>query len=234
MSRSAVSSLDARLRTIASFVRQGSRLADVGCDHGYLICALTADGVILGGIACDINEKPLNQARHEIERLHLSDKIACRLGDGLSVVQENEADDIVIAGMGGETIAEILSECRWKQLDDKRFLLQPMTRAPYLRRWLCTHGFEILAERACVCGDHAYTVMQTRFTGKRCQLGEYDLYCYAGELTCDVSAEAKRFLNRAVYALRKQERGIERSDPAHASALRRLVNKLVTVIEEGR
>ena len=150
------------------------------------------------------------------------------------MVQENEADDIVIAGMGGETIAEILSECRWKQLDDKRFLLQPMTRAPYLRRWLCTHGFEILAERACVCGDHAYTVMQTRFTGKRCQLGEYDLYCYAGELTCDVSAEAKRFLNRAVYALRKQERGIERSDPAHASALRRLVNKLVTVIEEGR
>ena len=136
--------------------------------------------------------------------------------------------------MGGETIAEILSSCKWKELATKRFLLQPMTRAPFLRHWLCTHGFGIMAERACVCGDHAYTVMQVHYTGARCKLGEYDLYCYAGELTCDASMEAKRFLNRAVSALRKQENGIEKSDPVHAGALRRLVNKLVTVIEEGR
>lgn len=231
---SAVASLDARLRTIASFVRQGARLADIGCDHGYLICALARDGVIAGGIACDVNEKPLSQARREIERQHLENRITCRLGDGLFVLREDEVDDIVIAGMGGESIAAILSACKWKGIASKQFLLQPMTRAPFLRHWLCTHGFRIQAERACVCGDHAYTVMQVRYTGAPCKLGEYDLYCYAGELTCDPSVEAKRFLNRAVSALRKQENGVEKSDPAHASVLRRLVNKLITVIEEGR
>ena len=118
---SAVASLDARLRTVASFVRQGARLADIGCDHGYLVCALARDGWIKSGLACDVNEKPLGQARREIERQSLDDKIACRLGDGLSVVDEGEVDDIVIAGMGGETIAEILSSCKWKELATKDF-----------------------------------------------------------------------------------------------------------------
>ncbi|MBP1577113.1 MAG: SAM-dependent methyltransferase, partial [Oscillospiraceae bacterium] len=85
---SSVDSLDMRLKTIAEMVRKGVRIADIGCDHGYLICALTRDGMINGGIACDINEMPLENARWEIERQGLQDKIECRLGDGLSPVLE--------------------------------------------------------------------------------------------------------------------------------------------------
>lgn len=130
---SAVETLDPRLRSIASLVRSGSRLADIGCDHGYLICALMRDGRIDGGIACDINEKPLDKARGEIERQGLTDKIACRLGDGLFPLDQDEVDDIVIAGMGGEMIASILERCPWESLTNKQFLLQPMTKAPFLR-----------------------------------------------------------------------------------------------------
>lgn len=231
---SAVETLDIRLRNIASMVRCGARLADIGCDHGYLICALMRDGVIDGGIACDINEKPLDKARSEIARQGLTDKIACRLGDGLFPLEQDEADDIVIAGMGGEMIASILERCPWTNMVNKHFLLQPMTKAPFLRHWLCTNGYGITSEHACVSGNHVYTVMQVGYTGQRCKLSEYDLYCYAGELTCDPSQEARMFLWRVVASLRKQENGVEASDPARAAELYRLINKLITVIEEGK
>lgn len=231
---SAVETLDPRLRSIASLVRSGSRLADIGCDHGYLICALMRDGRIDGGIACDINEKPLDKARGEIERQGLTYKIACRLGDGLFPLDQDEVDDIVIAGMGGEMIASILERCPWESLTNKQFLLQPMTKAPFLRHWLCTNGYCISAEKASLSSGHAYTVMRVSYTGWRCKLSEYDLYCYAGELACDLSEEARAYLWRTVLSLKRQENGVEPTDPEKAARLRCLINKLITVIEEEK
>lgn len=231
---SAVETLDPRLRSIASMVRSGARLADVGCDHGYLICALMRDGKIDGGVACDINPKPLAKACEEIKRQGLEEKIACRLGDGLFPLAPDEVDDIVIAGMGGEMIASILERCGWDSFANKQFLLQPMTKAPFLRHWLCTNGYCISAEKACVSGDHAYTVMRVTYTGWQCKVSEYDLYCYAGELSCDMSEEARAYLWRTVSSLKRQESGVEPTDPERALRLRCLINKLITVIEEGK
>lgn len=231
---SSVESLDMRLKTIANMVRKGVRIADIGCDHGYLICALARDGAITGGIACDINKMPLENAHREIVRCGLEQKIECRLGDGLAPVSENEVDDIVIAGMGGELIASIIERCKWENLSEKQFILQPMSRAAVLRRWLCANGFSITAERACTQGRHVYTVMQVRYTGQKCAFGELDLYCHCGELACDNSPEGRLFLKRTLNALKKQENGIEAGDPERAQKLRSLINKLATVIEEGR
>lgn len=231
---SAVETLDPRLRSIASMVRSGSRLADIGCDHGYLVCALMRDERIDSGIACDIKEKPLSKARREIERQGLADKIACRLGDGLFPLKEDEVDDIVIAGMGGEMIASILANCPWQCLANKQFLLQPMTKAPFLRHWLCTNGYCISAEKASISGEHAYTVMRVTYTGWRCKVSEYDLYCYAGELACELSEEARAYLWRTVSSLKRQEAGVEQVNPEKAARLRCLINKLITVIEEGK
>lgn len=223
--------LDRRLRTIAELVRPGARVADIGCDHAYLICALTQSGRIPGGIACDVREGPLSQAKKEIDRLGLQDRIDCRLGDGLSVVSEDEADDVVLAGMGGELITSILGACRWKEKAAKRFLLQPMTRAPQLRRWLYANGYAVECEHACIAARHPYTVMRVVYTDKRVLLGEYDLYTYIGDLGAEASVAAREYIRRMAVSLVKKENGLLGRSPAEAAKLRSLSNKMLAMIE---
>jgi tRNA (adenine22-N1)-methyltransferase len=223
--------LDERLQTIGEQVRTGSRVADVGCDHAYLICALTESGKIPGGIACDIREGPLSQAEREVAARKLTDKIDCRLGDGLSVVSEQEVDDVVIAGMGGEQIAAILEACTWEKKSDKRFLLQPMTRAPMLRRWLYANGYAIDGETACEAANRPYTVMCVRYTGKQVILGEYDLYTYIGDLGESPGDAARAYIHRAAIALVRRENGLLGRSPAEAQKLRVLSNKMLAMIE---
>lgn len=227
-----VKGLDARLSTIAKLVRSGARLADVGCDHGYLICALAQQGSITSGIACDINEKPLDKARQLIALGNFSDRLSCRLGDGLQIIAPDEVDDVVIAGMGGEMIVHILERSGWESFAEKNLILQPMSRTSFLRRWLYAHGFSILQERACLSAHRPYTVMQVQYTGVRKQLGELDLYTHVGELLYDNSEAARRYLLRVSIMLRKQGEGLAAVDPIRAAALESLYHKLVTVIEE--
>ncbi len=89
------------------------------------------------------------------------------LGDGLRAFSCNEADDVVIAGMGGEVIAKILEDRPPGEWEEKNFILQPVLRAPELRHWLFTNGFELVRERAVRCAGRVYVVICARFTGRR-------------------------------------------------------------------
>ena len=100
------SNLDNRLRLCAEYVRRGSRPADIGTDHAYLPVWLCRNGVCPSAIAADINPDPLSRGRLTVETAKLTGKIELRLSDGLSAISADEADDIVIAGMGGELIAK--------------------------------------------------------------------------------------------------------------------------------
>ena len=104
--------LTPRLRLLADWVPPGARLADVGTDHAYLPVWLRLHGRVVSAIACDLREKPLARAR-ETGRAYGADGIDYRLGNGLEVVEPEEADTIVIAGMGGENIAAILARAPW-------------------------------------------------------------------------------------------------------------------------
>ena len=107
----------------ADMTREGSRLADIGTDHAYLPIELCLSGKIPSAIACDINPMPLRSAEENIARFGLSDIIQTRLSDGLDRVAPDEADDIVIAGMGGELIRDILSAEEWIKDGSKLFIL---------------------------------------------------------------------------------------------------------------
>ncbi|MBQ2795822.1 MAG: SAM-dependent methyltransferase, partial [Oscillospiraceae bacterium] len=102
--------LDLRLSAAADFVKEGTVAADVGTDHGYLICHLVEQGICKRGFATDINIKPLESARSLIREMELDEEIETVLTDGLKGLPEDDIDEILICGMGGETIINILSD----------------------------------------------------------------------------------------------------------------------------
>lgn len=169
-------SLDKRLSMVASMVRRGSRVADIGTDHAYLPVYLVQNGVCPGGIAADIGVGPLEAARNTVTEAGLLDKISLRLGDGLSPVSPDEVDDVVIAGMGGETIVEILTAADWAKDARLQLVLQPMTRAEELRRWLLTNGFTVTQERLVRDGHRLYPVLTAVYTAAEPETDEFTFY----------------------------------------------------------
>lgn len=138
--------LNERLLTAVQFVREGSRLADVGTDHGYLPISLILEGRIAFAIAADINRGPLDKADENIHKYALDGKIKTVLCDGLRSIDKDEVDDVAIFGMGGELIVKILDEAPWLKDAAKRLILQPMTHPEKLRKYLADNGYRIIGE----------------------------------------------------------------------------------------
>lgn len=201
-----VFSLDKRLELCASFVRDGVKIADIGTDHAYLPIWLMLNDKIESALACDINEGPLQSGRTDVVRYNLGDKITLRISDGLKNVDECEADDIIIAGMGGELIARIIADCDWAKNEEKRFILQPMTKCEVLIEYLYENGFEILEQKACECDKKHYTVMLVQYTGKT-ETHEKS-FLYMGKLDVN-DAQSKIYLSHIISHLEKRARGDE-------------------------
>ena len=175
--------LDKRPSAVAALVRQGSRLADIGTDHAYLPVHLVQAGVCPSAIASDIGAGPLDAARRTVTENGLTSEIALRLGDGLSTVTDQEVDDVAIAGMGGETIVAILEAAPWVQNEGIRLILQPMTRAEDLRRWLLHNGFSILEEHLIRDKHHLYPVLAAEYTAA--PICEDEVAIYGGFFTAE-------------------------------------------------
>lgn len=152
--------LSPRLKSVAELVPQGAHLADIGTDHAYLPTWLILHGVIGRAIAADLREGPLERARLTAEKYGISQHVSFRLCDGLTGIDKDEADVIAIAGMGGETIAEILSAAPWTKEAGKLLLLQPMSAQPELRRWLWEQGYTIRREILSKEGETLYVAFQ--------------------------------------------------------------------------
>lgn len=152
--------LSPRLRSVADLVPQGARLADIGTDHAYLPAWLILQGIISWAIAADLRKGPLERARITAERYGITAQMSFRLCNGLAGVSGKETDVIAIAGMGGETIAEILSAAPWTREEKKLLLLQPMSAQPELRLWLQKHGYAIQREVLSKEGETLYTTFQ--------------------------------------------------------------------------
>ena len=154
--------LTPRLRAIADMVPHGACFADIGTDHAYLPTWLLLNGVIDCAIAADLREGPLERARETAKKHSVEDKMDFRLCDGLTAVREGEVNAIAIAGMGGDTIARILSQAPWTKNPDITLFLQPMTSQPDLRQWLFENGYCIENERIVREGEKLYTVFRVK------------------------------------------------------------------------
>lgn len=157
--------LSPRLACCAEFVARGARVADIGCDHSYLGIFLLQSGQAASVHACDLREKPLARARENAARFGVAEKMRFSVADGLQAVQAGEADTVVIAGMGGDLIAEILAACPWARDARIRWIFQPQSSGNDLRRKLAEMGFCIEQERLVRDGGFLYQAMCVRFGG---------------------------------------------------------------------
>ena len=152
-----------RLATAASLVRPNSRMADIGTDHAFLPIWLIQQGYCTHAIATDLRVGPAERAIRNVTAQKLEYRISVRLGDGLSPILPEEVDDIVIAGMGGETIAFILQNAGWTKNEQYHFVLQPMTKHETLRKYLLENGYALLKEHVSVDGGRLYPVMSVQY-----------------------------------------------------------------------
>ncbi|MDR2023774.1 MAG: class I SAM-dependent methyltransferase [Hungatella sp.] len=151
--------LSKRLETIASFVPEGSRIADIGTDHGYIPIHLVQEGKAKHAIAMDVREGPLLRAQAHIQEAGLQTQVEVRLSDGLLKLEENEADCVVIAGMGGELMIHILEAGRdlWESIP--YWVLSPHSELDKVRRFLEEQEFFIERETMIKEECKYYTVM---------------------------------------------------------------------------
>ena len=167
--------LSKRLQTIADFVKKNSVVADIGTDHAHIPIYLIKNNIIDKAYACDINKGPLEKAKENIENFGASENIVLRLSNGLDKMSSKEVDTIIIAGMGGELIIDILN--RGKAFFDKKntFILSPHTKTDEVRDYLIRKGFKILKEDMCIDEGKFYTVMEGRYTENKLMYSEAEL-----------------------------------------------------------
>ncbi|WP_127848151.1 tRNA (adenine(22)-N(1))-methyltransferase [Lacticaseibacillus hulanensis] len=152
--------LSKRLQAIADCVESGERVADIGTDHAFLPMALAQSGKIDFALACDVGEGPIAIAKQNIEVNGLQNVVQTRLADGLEGLRTTDGiSTVVIAGMGGELIAKILTRGR-KHLDGTETLvLSPHRDVPIVRQWLADNDYGIVSEKMLEDEGHVYTVM---------------------------------------------------------------------------
>ena len=151
--------LSDRLLACCAFVRPGDRVADVGCDHGYLSIHLLQTGIASHVYASDVREGPLSSAKRNAADYGITEKIDFFLSDGVQSLPR-DFDTLVCAGMGGDTMVSILSAAPWLQGGNYRLILQCQSKTPLLRRYLSENGWEIHRETVLRDGRFLYTVME--------------------------------------------------------------------------
>ena len=195
--------ITARLMAVASFVREGAYLCDVGTDHAYLPIYLAENGRIRACLASDIHEGPCESARAHIATNGFADIIKVKRADGLSGFTPCGKTDIVIAGMGGALICEILEKAEGIKTGDVRLILQPMRNVPDLRAYLYENGFDITGEKLAREEERIYEIICAEYSGGRESAGELELLI--GKKNIDKGGELLYKLlghTRAVFSAR--------------------------------
>ena len=185
--------LSPRLEAVAALVPRGAKVADVGTDHGYLAICLLERGIAANVVATDIRPGPLAGAKQNIAQAGLSDRISLKLCDGLDAVEPEQADVIVIAGMGGETIAGILSRAPWTLQAGKRLILSPQSKQELLREWLHRQGCGILSEHLARDAGRLYPILCAGGpAGEKPSAGELFMGCWPKETRDELFYDALR------------------------------------------
>ena len=167
--------LSKRLLTIANLIDDNSRVADIGCDHGLVSIYLAMNKQNISIIASDINQNALDNAIKNINKYHLEDKIKVCLSNGLDNIND-EIDTIIISGMGGHTIVDILTNNQEKLNTINNIIIQSNNDIEYVRRKIVKLGYYISKEKLILDKNIYYTVIlftkgKKKYTNKEYYFG---------------------------------------------------------------
>lgn len=167
--------LTPRLKMLTEHIYTKSA-ADIGTDHAYVPIYLVQNGILEKAAATDINKGPLKIAEENVKKYGLEGKISLRLGAGLQPVEYGEFETIVIAGMGGEVIKNILENDLKKAQRAEYLVLQPMNSQALLRKWLSENGFSIFCEDITNEGYKVYNLIVAKSGNGYEYKDEFDLH----------------------------------------------------------
>lgn len=214
--------LSKRLEVVCGFVAHGDRVADIGCDHGYLSIYLLKNNIASSVIASDINEAPLKSAMHNADKFGVRDRISFYLSDGVKKLPR-DFDTLVCAGMGADTMVSILESAFWLKDEKYRLILQCQSKTPMLRKYLSDQGWRITEESVVKDGRFLYTVMEVIYQpGYKLTPGECH---FPPALLENPGKELPAYYRWVVGGLKKVvDNQKESADPFKVQALKELDN----------
>ena len=197
-----------RLLACCNFVNPGDRIADVGCDHGYLSIHLLTGGIAASAIASDINGLPLQSAIRNAEKFGVREKIRFFLSDGVRNIPR-DFDTLICAGMGADTMISILEAAPWLKSGGYRLILQCQSKRPELRKYLYANGWHIPRETLVKEGKFYYPITEVVYEpGHNLTPGGYYL---TPALLESGSPLLPEFAQRVINGLELSVRGLERT-----------------------
>ena len=155
-----MTTLSKRLQSVADLVTPGLCVADIGCDHGYLSIYLVESKIAKHVIALDINQGPLMRAQENIRMKGFADRIETRLSDGLKGLKKDDVDCLIMAGMGGRLMIQIMSACRATCESAKEIILQPQSEIIKVRHFLEDSNYLIISESMVYEDDKYYQMIK--------------------------------------------------------------------------
>ncbi|SUY47418.1 SAM-dependent methyltransferase [Clostridium putrefaciens] len=176
--------LSNRLNKLINLCDQCNTIADIGTDHGYIPINLIERGICNFSIASDINTHPVERAKGNVKSYGLEKKIKCKKGSGLNTIKDENVQGVIIAGMGGNLIKEILIENLSMVKTLQYLVLQPTQNPEVLREYLYNNNFEILDEEMCIDEDIYYEFFKIRHGGNGFKTNE-DIYYTVSPLLID-------------------------------------------------
>ncbi len=230
--------LKGRLKLIADKVPECGTVADIGTDHAYLPIYLIRQGRCKKAIASDVRIGPVQAADRNILKYKLGDVIETRMGSGLKTIEKNEADAIIIAGMGGTLLTELLEADAEKVCGEAVLVLQPMNDLDVVRKWLYHHNFNIFDEELSAEGNKIYCVMAARFDGQN--KGYEDFQLHVGE--CLIKKQDPLLLSYCEMKVRQIDRVLGQLEDMrdndgllnHYQSLKSDYLKLICQLDKGK
>lgn len=213
--------LSPRLHACCRYVKSGDRIADIGCDHGYLSIYLLTKGIASAAYACDVNEGPLQSAMRNSVKFGVRDQISFYLSDGVKNVPR-DFDTLVCAGMGADTMVSILTAAPWLKDDRYRLILQCQSKTAMLRRFLSNQGWHIAEEAVLRDGRFLYTVMEVVWQPDSPRLTDGQCH-FPPAMLKEPTSETKEYFDRVLFSLnRALTNAKDSADPALVKAFEEL------------